>query len=71
MNLNIICEKKNIKINKTQALKLELELNVSEYAKKWIELGDHLYNFHVDKECKNEIIVSQEQFNFINNILKN
>lgn len=41
-----------MKLNKKEALKMELALNLISNKKKWIKIGDSLYDFHArNKEC--------------------
>lgn len=49
-----------ININKTQALKLELEINLFINKEYWIKIGDKLYDFHT-KDINDTIIVDNSQ----------
>jgi hypothetical protein len=59
-----------IRINHIQALSLELKLNVSQYGRKWILLGDVLYKWRLDPEMYNisiahEYSVTEDQIEWI------
>tara|TARA_B100001287_G_C22659802_1_gene519729 strand:+ start:282 stop:521 length:240 start_codon:yes stop_codon:yes gene_type:complete len=64
----------SINISHEQALKLETKLNVSEYSKQWIKLGDFLYNSRFNPELyKVDLLkfnVTIEQLEWINNNLE-
>ena len=65
---------KNIKLNKQKCLDLEIYLNKTNYGKIWINLGDKLYYFfnpRNDTDRINSFLISNEQYNFIQNFLKN
>ena len=59
-----------ININKDDALKLELKINLYENKDYWREIGDKLYDFHA-KNINNDIYVTNEQNRIILRILKN
>ena len=50
-----------LRITKAQALKMELALNLSQYATTWINIGNHLYNFHINR-TEDDLFVTTEQF---------
>ena len=55
----------SIQLDKQQAIDLELKLNVSSKGHKWRHIGDELYKFGTaNKEAEN-LLVTQEQFEFI------
>ncbi len=56
-------------LNKEQSLNLELKFNLSENGRKWIHIGDILYNFSVNKINDNKIKITVEQFNYLSNLL--
>ena len=58
-----------IKLNKSQALKLELEINLFINKDFWVDIGDHLYNFHA-KDINVSISVENIKFLTILQILK-
>ncbi len=62
---------RQIKLDKSQALYLELKLNISEKGKNWSNIGDTLYIFFRDYIGYTDVIkeISQEQLNFLNNLL--
>ena len=52
-------------LNKQESIQLELKLNTSMYGRKWITIGDHLYNFGSGRPCEDQIILDQEQYAFL------
>jgi hypothetical protein len=63
-------ENKILHINKSQALKLELRINLLLNKNHWIELGDVLYNFHaLNKKPPTPLQINNEKFNVIREIL--
>jgi len=52
-------------LNKQEAIQLELKLNTSIYGRKWITIGDHLFNFGSGRSCEVQIILDQEQYDFL------
>jgi len=58
-----------ININKDNALKLELEINLYENKDYWKEIGDYLYDFH-SKDINKSIDVDNERFQGILQTLK-
>ena len=62
----ILTDEKNfLKLDKKMALKLELKLNVSDFIKKWENIGDILYDFHVGKNNKNLFKISNFKYNIL------
>jgi len=54
-----------ISLNKKEALALELKLNVTKNAKEWSYIGDLLFNFQAFANENDELIVSQEQIDYL------
>ena len=57
-------------ISSKQALDLELKLNKTEYATKWCNLGNILYEWRLDPrlyalKCERSYTITNEQFNWI------
>jgi len=52
-------------LNKQEAIQLELKLNTSIYGRKWITIGDHLYDFGIGRSCELQLTVDQEQYAFL------
>jgi hypothetical protein len=52
-------------LNRQEAIQLELKLNTSIYGRKWILIGDHLYNFGSGRPCELQLTVDQEQYAFL------
>lgn len=70
MNNQIITNGINlININKDDALKLELKINLYENTDYWREIGDKLYDFH-SKNINKSIEVDNEGFQRILQTLK-
>lgn len=63
-------ENKILHINKSQALKLELRINLLLNKNHWRELGDILYNFHaLNKKPNTPLQITNEKFNVLQEIL--
>jgi len=63
-------ENKTLHINKGQALKIELKINLFHKKGDWIILGDILYSFHaLNRKPDIPIKISNEKFNIIQKIL--
>jgi hypothetical protein len=52
-------------LNKQESIQLELKFNKTMYARKWITIGDHLFNFGSGRPCELEINLDQEQYDFL------
>ena len=66
MSLVTVTDGSNVfQLNKQEAIQLELKLNKTMYARKWIEIGDHLFNFGSGRPCEVQIILDQEQYDFL------
>ena len=53
------------KLNKKEALDLELKLNVSKYRREWSNIGDILFNFQANATENASLLVTQQQFNYL------
>ena len=63
-------ENKILHINKGQALKIELKINLFPKKGDWVILGDILYYFHaLNRKPDIPIKISNEKFNIIQKIL--
>jgi len=52
-----------------ECLNLELKLNVTEYARKWVKIGDNLYDFAIRLNKLEPIIyVTEFQFMYLKNL---
>jgi hypothetical protein len=58
----------SIKLNTSEALTLELKLNVSSKKHSWSLLGDILYDFHVGRLSKYFYVITNEQLDFLNQL---
>ena len=53
-------------LTQEECINLEVKLNLTEYGRKWVEIGDDLYNFAIQKKkCKTEINVTKFQYNYL------
>jgi len=52
-------------LNKQESIQLELKLNKTIYGRKWITIGDHLFNFGSGRPCEVQSILNQEQYDFL------
>ena len=57
-------------LTKKEVLSLELKLNVTKYGKKWSKLGDILFNFQGSATTNEELVITQEQFDFFEVLLE-
>ena len=56
----------SIKVNKGDAIRMELKLNKSEHKRSWIHIGDALFDFGSNKkEALNILTVTTEQYLFL------
>ena len=68
--LTIQNENKMLHINKSQALKIELKINLLINKNHWRELGNVLYNFHaLNKKPNTPVQITNEKFNVLQEIL--
>lgn len=55
-----------IKVNKGDAIRMELKLNKTEHQRTWIHIGDALFDFGSNKkEALNVLNVTAEQYLFL------
>lgn len=55
-----------LKVNRGDAIRMELKLNVSQYKREWIHIGDAFFNFGSNKKDACTVLqVTQEQFLFL------
>ena len=57
--------KQTLKIEKKDAIPLELKLNVSKYGHLWKDIGDTLYNFGMHYNVDLNHTITNEQFDFL------
>ena len=55
----------SIKVNRGDAIRMELKLNVSEHKRSWIDIGDALFEFGSKKDGSKVLKVTEEQFKFL------
>ena len=64
--LKITDGEQSIKVNKGDAIRMELKLNKTEHQRTWIHIGDALFDFGSNKkEALNDLIVTTEQYLFL------
>ena len=64
--LKITDGEQSIKVNKEDAIRMELKLNKTEHQRTWIHIGDALFDFGSNKkEALNDLIVTTEQYLFL------
>ena len=67
--LTIVNNEQKFTIKNEEILYLELKLNLSEYGKKWSDIGDYLFYFyHKEKNLNNILFVNDEQFKLLKNL---
>jgi hypothetical protein len=55
-----------LKVNRGDAIRMELKLNVSQHKREWIHVGDALFNFGSNKKDASTVLeVTREQFLFL------
>tara|TARA_B100001540_G_scaffold115043_1_gene103097 strand:+ start:236 stop:556 length:321 start_codon:yes stop_codon:yes gene_type:complete len=53
-------------LTQEECINLEVKLNLTEYSRKWVGIGDNLYNFAIQKKkCKTEINVTKFQYDYL------
>ena len=55
----------SIKVNKGDAIRMELKLNKSEHKRAWIHIGDALFDFGSNKKEATILTVTTEQYLFL------
>ena len=54
-----------MKVNKEDAIRMELKLNKTEHKRTWIHIGDALFEFGSNKKDISVLTVSTEQYLFL------
>jgi hypothetical protein len=68
MDLTITDGLCSLKVNKKEAIRMELNLNKSQHKREWIHLGDALFDFGSNKKDISVLTVTTEQFLFLEEI---
>jgi hypothetical protein len=68
MDLTITDGLCSLKVNKKEAIRMELNLNKSQHKREWIHLGDALFEFGSNKKDISILTVTTEQFLFLEEI---
>jgi len=55
----------SLKVNKKDAIRMELNLNKSQHKREWIHLGDALFDFGSNKKDISVLTVTTEQYLFL------
>ena len=55
----------SIKVNREDAIRMELKLNVSQYKHTWIHIGDALFDYGSKKVGPTSLKVTREQYLFL------
>ena len=55
----------SIKVNRKDAIRMELKLNVSQHKRSWIDIGDALFEHGSKKDGSMTLKVTEEQFVFL------
>jgi hypothetical protein len=55
----------SIKVNRKDAIRMELKLNVSPYKRSWIDIGDALFEYGSKNNGSVTLKVTEEQFVFL------
>lgn len=72
INNNSNNEISTLLLTQEECINLEVKLNLTEYSHKWVEIGDNLYNFAIQKKkCKTEINVTKFQYDYLKLLHRN
>jgi hypothetical protein len=63
--LKITDGEQSIKVNKGDAIRMELKLNKTEHKQAWIHIGDALFDFGSNKKDISVLTVTTEQYLFL------
>ena len=55
----------SIKVNRKDAIRMELKLNVSQHKRSWIDIGDALFEYGSKNNGSVTLKVTEEQFVFL------
>jgi hypothetical protein len=56
----------SFEVERKEAIDLERKLNVTDYGNKWSSIGDHLYNYGINKKgTLDKLIVDSTQYRFL------
>lgn len=67
--LNITDNLRSFMVNTEESLDLELKLNVTQYGHQWKSIGDILYDHAIQKIMDYNLIVTFEQYTFLEMLL--
>jgi hypothetical protein len=66
INNNSNNEISTLLLTQEECINLEVKLNLTEYSRKWVTIGDDLYNFAIQKKnYKKEINVTKFQYDYL------
>jgi hypothetical protein len=63
--LKITDGEQSIRVNKGDAIRMELKLNKTEHKRTWIDIGDALFDFGSNKKDISVLTVTTDQFLFL------
>ena len=67
--LTVTDETRQLKINRGDAIRVELKLNTSQFAFKWVSIGDALFKFGSKKaDALNVLTVNKDQFDYLEEV---
>jgi hypothetical protein len=67
--LTVTDETRQLKVNRGDAIRVELKLNTSQYGFKWVSIGDALFSFGSKKaDALNILTVTKEQFDYLEEV---
>lgn len=55
----------SIKVNRKDAIRMELKLNISQHKRSWIDIGDALFEYGSKNNGSVTLKVTEEQFVFL------
>jgi hypothetical protein len=67
--LTVTDETRQLKVNRGDAIRVELKLNTSQYGFIWVSIGDALFSFGSKKaDALNILTVTKEQFDYLEEV---
>ena len=63
--LTVTNTEQSFQLDAQSCVALELKLNVTSKGKVWSAIGDHLFNYGTNRPCKEFLVVTNEQFAFL------
>jgi hypothetical protein len=63
--LTIATTEQSFQLDARNCIALELKLNVTSKGNIWSAIGDHLFNYGMNRPCKDTLVVTHEQYAFL------